>query len=188
MTESPNTSPPEQPGGPLRAEILHGLAQVNLRGKTTDRRFMAAARKCLGQPLPVTPNSSAAGQPGIHWLGPDEWLVTASDDRELAARLASAVAGMHAAVNDVSSGQLAIRLSGRHARDLFARGCTLDFHPRAFPPGTCAQSGLARASVLIAHLGEAGTYELFVRRSFSDYLLQWLRHAGAGFGLRISAG
>jgi sarcosine oxidase subunit gamma len=58
-----------------------------------------------------------------------------------------------------------------------AKGCTLDFHPRVFRPGTCAQSGLAKANVLIRLGDDPDSFDVVVRRSFADYLLRWLRHA-----------
>jgi heterotetrameric sarcosine oxidase gamma subunit len=50
------------------------------------------------------------------------------------------------AVTDVSGGRMAVRLAGADARGLFAKDCPLDLHPRAFKPGTCAQSVLAKVS------------------------------------------
>lgn len=85
---------------------------------------------------------------------------------------------MHAGINDISGGNIGMHLSGENIRDVFAKGCTLDFHPQVFKVGDCAQSGLAKANVVFGLIEEGATFELIVRRSFADYLLQWLRQAG----------
>ena len=91
---------------------------------------------------------------------------------------------MHAAITDVTDGRVAFRVAGPSARDVLAKGCPLDLHPRAFPPGRCAQSLLAKASVLI-HLVDDGpergpSFDVYVARSFADYLWTWLEDAGRG--------
>jgi len=58
-----------------------------------------------------------------------------------------------------------------------AKGCPLDLHPRVFEPGCCAQSRLARTLVTIVQIDASPRYELIVRRSFADYLWQWLHDA-----------
>jgi sarcosine oxidase subunit gamma len=54
--------------------------------------------------------------------------------------------------------------------------------------GACAQSGLAKASMLIGRIDDAEpVFEIIVRRSFADYVLRWLNHAAADFGVEFSA-
>ena len=69
--------------------------------------------------------------------------------------------------------------------DLLAKGCTLDFHPSRFPVGACAQTGLAKAGVLVGKLDAAPRFELVVRRSFADYLVRWIMHSAAPHGLDL---
>ena len=72
----------------------------------------------------------------------------------------------------------------RDARALLAFGCALDLDPRHFGPGSCAQTMVARAGVIVWALGEepAPTFLLLVRPSFAPYLEGWLRDAEAGLG------
>ena len=173
----------------IEIQIQSGLVHLNLRGNPGDSRFMDAAEKVLGQALPTEPNTSSSGAHRICWLGPDEWLILTNADT-LAGRLRETLTGVHAALNDVSGGQIALRVAGRHAADVLAKGCTVDFHPRVFRPGMCAQSGLAKASVLIGLIDRTDrqpVFEIVVRRSFSDYLLRWLGRAAAEFGAAFSA-
>lgn len=160
---------------------------VNLRGMAGDERFAAAIRTVTGTELPVEPNTTTAGDAPArnYWLGPDEWLVgcVRAQSSAMVARLEDALAGQSVAINDVSGGLVLYEISGGDARELLARGCTLDLDPAAFRPGDCAQTMLAKANVLIAYIDDAPVYEIIVRRSFSEYLRRWLRqtrHSLAG--------
>ena len=160
-------------------ELRGAVRQINLRGDPGNDGFRKSAETALGQPLPAEPNTTTAGTHTICWLGPDEWLVLAEgpDAAGLARVLEQALSQHDAAANDVSGGQVLMRLTGSGVRRLLAKGCTLDFHPRVFRPGTCAQSGLAKANVLIRLGDDPDSFDVVVRRSFADYLLRWLRHA-----------
>ena len=167
------------------AVVRGDLGHINLRGNASDAAFVRSVEQQLGQPLPVAPNSTSTGQHTVCWLGPDEWLVVTpvATAAALAGRLEQALCSMHASVNDISGGQVALTLHGAKCRELLARGCTLDLHPREFQVGDCAQSGLARATMLIALVDDAPTFMIVVRRSFSDYLCHWLAHAGDDAGI-----
>ena len=67
-------------------------------------------------------------------------------------------------------------------RELLEFGCPIDLHPRAFGPGRCAQTLLARANVLIWHVTDEpeDTWRLFVRPSFAAYVAAWLADAADG--------
>lgn len=150
---------------------------INLRGDPGDRRFVDAATAALGHALPLAANTFIGDDPRIFWLGPDEWLVSAEPGRAqpLVAALETEMAGLHVAINDLSGGNVCIQLSGADAAGRLAAGCALDLHPAVFAVGQCAQTGLAKANVLIACIDAAPVYEIIVRRSFSEYLLRWLR-------------
>jgi sarcosine oxidase subunit gamma len=168
--------------------LRHDLGHLNLRGNPGDDEFMADAEAVLGQLLPTEANTFTEDEQRVYWLGPDEWLVLAqaAETGALREELEQSLESVHAAVNDQSGGQIAIRISGGDVRELLAKGCTLDFHPGAFRPGMCAQSGLAKASVLIGCLDD-DRFEIVVRRSFSDYLLRWMNHAADEYGVNTSA-
>ena len=171
--------------GGLQVTVMTSTGHVNLRGRPHDARFVEAVESVLGQPLPLEPNTVSEGRRRLFWLGPDEWLLSAGRDElpDLLARLEEAVQGLHAAVNDLSDGQILLRLSGQAAGDVLAAGCTLDLHPDAFPPGRCAQTGLGKAAVLVCPLNSPGSFDLIVRRSFADYLLHWLDRVGGSRGV-----
>ena len=117
----------------------------------------------------------------IYWLGPNEWLIVGPGARDLISGLRESFLGLHASVTDVSGGNVSMRLSGQSVRDVLAKGCTLDFHPDVFKPGCCAQSGLAKANVLIGLDTDEATFHIVVRRSFAEYLALWLKHSAVEY-------
>ncbi|MGH8850740.1 MAG: sarcosine oxidase subunit gamma [Casimicrobiaceae bacterium] len=156
------------------------LGHINLRGNPHDRAFAAAVETAIGIALPVVPNTiSDANGITAYWLGPEEWLIVTPADREaaIAHALRMAVDGMFAAVTEVSGGQTIVVLRGPAAREILAKGCPLDLHPRVFGPGQCAQSRLARAPILVRQTDASPTFEIIVRRSFAEYLWLWLQDA-----------
>ena len=163
------------------------VGHLNLRADCSDNDCIEALESQLGQSLPTTPNTLSEGEHRIYWLGPDEWLILTDlpQLRLLVEKLRQAADGKHVALNDVSGGQIVLRLDGTGVRDLLAKGCTLDLHPRVFTAGMCAQSGLAKANVLIGLAGQAESFDIVVRRSFSDYLLRWLLQGADEFGVTI---
>ncbi|WP_193188517.1 sarcosine oxidase subunit gamma [Nisaea sediminum] len=178
-------------GGPSDAGVvlteIPFRTKLVLRGHLSEKAFVSAVKSVLGVVPPAEANSVAAAKDvRILWTGPDEWMVY-GDDPALAAKLAEALEGQHAAVTEVTEHHTMIRLSGRHARDVMAKGCAIDLHPREFGPGKCAQSHIGRITVLFDQLDEAPTYDILVRASFAEYLWMYLEDAGLEFGVRIEA-
>jgi sarcosine oxidase subunit gamma len=166
-------------------------AIVNVRGEGTDPAFVAAMRSVTGADLPVKPNTTAlSGTCRILWLGPREWWIVTSGggEEKLVTDLRQAFSGLHAAVTDVSESRTVITLSGPQAHDVLARGCSLDLHPRVFGAGQCAQTGLAKANVLICQIESTPMFEIFVLKSFADYVWQWFGLVARDFDLAIRAG
>lgn len=163
-------------------------AAVNLRGDPADEGFLAAVHQALGVALPLEPNRVESSERiAVLWLGPNEWLAVSHDDEptaesRLAERLREALADFHAAVTEVGESLACIHIAGPRAADVIAKGCPLDFHPSVFASGHCAQSHVAKAAVTLHQVSEAGaaagpSYDLYTRRSFSDYLWRWLSDA-----------
>lgn len=118
-----------------------------------------------GEP-PLAPNTVAGD---AIWLGPDEWLVLGGREADFPDAWAAV---------DVSANRVCLELSGSGAADVLARGCALDLHASVFPPGSCAQTLVARAQVILYRTDEY-TFRLLVRPSFASYLRAWLRDATA---------
>ena len=148
----------------------------------------AAAANVLGvDALPTTASTVVAGRDSeVIWLGPEECLVTSTtrDGEDLEAALREAVSEHHGAAVDVSAQRTTLRLRGAHARDVIAKGCSLDLHPSVFGRGAAAQTVLGQAGVVLIPLSDNGTdYRIIVRSSFARYLADWLIDAAEEFGV-----
>ncbi|MGQ5635965.1 MULTISPECIES: sarcosine oxidase subunit gamma [unclassified Streptomyces] len=170
--------------GAIRLVELPFLAQVNVRldakGPAADAVGLA-----LGLQLPLEPDTVVhAGNVTAVWLGPDEWLVVGrpGTERDLEGRIRAAAGDEPVSVTDVSAQRTTLLVAGPRARDLLAHGCSLDLHPRAFGPGRCAQTTLARTQVVLVARDEprAGFWVL-VRSSFAGYLADWLLDAAVEY-------
>jgi sarcosine oxidase subunit gamma len=176
----------------VQIELLQDCGFINLRGNPSDKQFLSAVKSATGCALPLLPNTIADGETQACWLGPDEWLITTktADTGAMKLALEQALKGQSVAVNDLSGGQVKLRLSGDGVRALLAKGCTLDLDNSVFEAGACAQTGLAKAAVIIISHRLAPSsgpgLDLIVRRSFADYLLQWLQKAGADCGIEFT--
>ena len=173
---------------------------VNLRIGRGEADARAAFEAGLGFALPVEPNTAAAKGGGKNrvtalWLGPDEWwIITPGPDAEagakMAAKLRKALGGHHTAVTEVGESRTCIRVAGPRARDLLQKGSPLDFHAQVFQAGACAQSEMAKATVVFHGVdggkGEDGpVFEIYVLRSFAEYLWRWLEDAAREYGMAV---
>jgi sarcosine oxidase, subunit gamma len=162
------------------------LAQLDVRIDANDVEARAAIESVVG-PLPLEPNTVHGGaDAAVLWLGPDEWLVVGPPDGETAleAQLHEAPgdASGRVAIVDISANRTTLELRGPRVRELLEFGCPIDLHPRAFGPGRCAQTLLARANVLIWFVTDEPepVYRLLVRPSFAAYVAAWLADAANG--------
>ena len=183
--------PSSQEGAPVRLTEKVLPAAVNLRGDPADEAFLAAVHQALGVALPLEPNRVESSERiAVLWLGPNEWLAVSHDseptaESRLAERLREALGAFHAAVTEVGESLACIHIAGPRAADVIAKGCPLDLHPGVFAAGHCAQSHIAKAAVTLHNVSDAGGsgaaagpgYDLYTRRSFSDYLWRWLSDA-----------
>jgi len=180
------TEGPAQARG-VRLFERQAVGKFDLRGDALDRAFMSAAGRSLDLLLPTEPCLSALnGDVAAHWVGPDQWLITClnSQTADLRAKLEDALQDVHASLTEITAGRAVFRLSGPNALDVLAKGCPLDFHPRTVKPGFVAGSVLAKISVLI-HLQNFETVDIYLGRSFADYLWSWLEEAGIEYGLGV---
>ena len=184
------TNPGSEHGGGAAVVISERpfLGHLNLRGDTSDGAFTGGVERALGFALPIEPNTVSVGD-GIQalWLGPDEWLIVTPQDEDTAVAdaLAEALSGVFSSVTDITGGQTLITLSGKYARDVLAKGCSLDLHPRALGEGMCAQTIVAGANVTLRWAGPGPSFDLIVRRSFADYLAHWLHDAALEYGVSV---
>jgi heterotetrameric sarcosine oxidase gamma subunit len=163
--------------------------------------MMPAESECVLEPeaLRITPIEARAsvrlkawesGCPrpelsGFHLkqLGPGEWLVVSDtvDGPTLLAVIEKQVQERPIVVVDVSHGLRALRVSGPSIREVLAKGCGLDLHPRVFPPTSCTRTRLARLPVIVHCVDPKPHFDLYVGRSHVLWLTGWLKDAAAEF-------
>ena len=167
-------------------------AHLNLRGDASDSHFCAAVAEVLAVALPLQPGTyQRNGDSSIYWLGPSEWLIVqeGADPASLEAALRESLTG-HISIVDVSGGQTCINLRGTAAVTVLKKSSVYDFEGwdgATANAGSVVQTTFAKASAAVSNRSD-GSYDLVIRRSFADYLAQWLLDAGGEFGCRIEQG
>ena len=166
-------------------------AHLNLRGDGSNPSFCSGVADALGLKLPVIPGTyQRSGDTSLYWLGPNEWLVVdiGGDSEKLEAKLRKSLTG-HIAVVDVSGGQTCINLRGPGVATVLKKSSLYDFEHwdnATAVSGRAVQTNFAKASAIVSNNSD-GSYNLVIRRSFADYVAQWLLDAGEEFGCRIEA-
>jgi sarcosine oxidase subunit gamma len=149
-------------------------SQINVRARGA---ALSRVAECLSIPaLPAASRFVETPCGDCFWLGPEEWLVVGppSTRAKTLEVLERAVGPEDGAAIDLSASRVILQLQGSASREVLASCCALDLHPRFFGPGRCAQTLLAKASVLLSQVDEAPTYRLFVRPSLASYVVSWL--------------
>ncbi len=170
----------------LREITTRGM--IDLRGMTSDRKFMAAAKSILGFELPKAPRSSVTfGDIKALWLSPDQWLILCSRDKApaLTTKLQEALNKSHALVVDVSDLRCVIRLEGDGAKDVMMKLGSLDFTADEFKPGYVRRMRFAEIAALF-NIVEPTIIDLYVFRSYATYAMDFLQKAArVGSEIRI---
>jgi sarcosine oxidase subunit gamma len=155
-----------------------GRAKVRLRVPLVD-----APRSIDVLGLPARAMETSGSDPLALWIGPEQWLLV-SDARSsqslidhCGARLGDT---LHAAT-DASAALECIAIQGTRARDLLAMASAIDFHPTAFAAHQCVRARFARTAALI-HCVADERFVLYVDRSVSRYVLDWVDHARLSIG------
>jgi len=169
-------------GGGLSIRELPFVSQINLRADPNDVRLMQRLESSLGFALPAVPNTVASREERrAIWLGPDEWLLVGPDSQRAALEQAArnGLSGVSGSIVDVSANRTLLEIRGPKARKLLAHGFSIDLDVRSFGPGSCAQTLLAKAQVIIQRISEDPAFHLYIRSSFAPYVADWILDAAA---------
>ena len=162
------------------------LGYLTLRVDQPNDVFQQAVTAVLGVPLPTQPLSSAeSGIARVYWISPNEWqiVVEGSQTYTIEKGLREVLNGHYALVN-ISGGQTLLRLSGSNAIKVLMKSVAYDVHINNFPIGKVVTTTFARTQVLLKRVAEE-QFELIIRRSFADYIYDWLLQASAEYGLAV---
>ncbi len=170
----------------VEATAREGLGIASIlapRGGEAALAKLVATR--YGVELPTTARAVRSRAHAFVWAGPEQWLFVAESGQDLAelSRLA--------AVSDQSDARAALRLTGPKVRDMLAKGCMIDLHPKAFPPGAAAITSIAHIGVC---LWRADTppdegdviFDILVARSMAASFWSWAEASAAEFGCRVT--
>lgn len=164
----------------LRELPLCGQFNLCLNPENADQ--MQIASDLIGGPLPTKPlTTQQYGEVRAVWTAPDDWLVIMpwSLAADFESRYRAAQTG-HYSIVDISAGQTLVELSGRESRNVLKKASPIDLHPQAFPVGKCVGTVFAKSAAGIVRTGD-DSYLLVVRRSFADYVWDWLIDASAEY-------
>ena len=80
-------------------------------------------------------------------------------------------------VADIGEGRVRYAVDGPRARDLIAKACPIDLHPRAFGPGRTAQSVFAQVFVMIDQPTDEPHFHIYADVSYAQHLDMWFADA-----------
>jgi len=163
-------------------------AAWNVQGDPARASFVDEVRRVFDIALPTSPNTIAVSAAFTAiWLGPRSWLLASVGASSLAEYIQKrdAINAAGGALFDVSGSRVAWAVSGPRAAIVLAKSCPLDFHPRAFSAGTCAQSHIGHVNALFIKHDDAPTFTVMVARSFARDVLQALVESAAQYGCDV---
>ena len=158
----------------LNLKELEPITKINLRGKK--REFFTKVGQILSVILPTESNTSTGNQElNALWLSPDEWMVyTNNKNKEIFDRVFKEISLLnYGAVTNVSDQWVCINISGDKLYELLSMSCPFDFSKFKDTKGSTTQTIINHIDVIIHNLGN-NNINLFVRRSFSNHLWDWL--------------
>lgn len=163
-------------GGAIAIREIAGRGMIDLRGLTSDRKFMAAAKEALGVELPKAPRTSVTwGDMRVLWLSVDQWLVLTTADKAdaLTTALRKALGTLHSMATNVSDMRAVIRVEGAGARVALMKGCSLDLLGGEYTAGTARRMRFAEIAALV-HVAEDDVFDIYVFRSYAEYAWNFL--------------
>ena len=78
-----------------------------------------------------------------------------------------------------------LRISGPRAREVLAKGCSLDLHRSVFKPGSAGTTPVALIDCVIWQVDETPSYDLAVPTSFAESFWSWLTASAAEYGYTV---
>ena len=163
------------------------IAKINLRGDLENKDFTSKAGKILGMILPKESCSVSTKEKNTcMWLGPNEWLLVSNDtitkdsnDYELEKILFNYISKKDlGAVTNVSDQYTIFSLTGSNIFEILSKGCPFDFNSVNFGNNKVIQTILNHIDVTI-HKKNESNVDLYVRRSFSKHLWDWLKDSAS---------
>lgn len=152
------------------------LQLLRLRG--FDDAVLEALDRSLSIKLPRMPNSAVGTELRAIGLAPGEWMIVdGTIPGGTLVATAEAAGARVAHVADLGEGRVIYAVTGPRGRDLIAKGCTIDLHPRVFGAGRAAQSALAQVFVVIDQPSDEPVFHIYADASYAQHLDLWFADA-----------
>ena len=169
----------------LIISVIEPVTKINLRGKKRD--FITKIGKSLSIIPPIESNTSSANENlNLIWLSPDEWMLytsekiyTENDIYKLEDELYKEISKVnYGSVTNITDHWVMINLKGNKVFELLSSGCPFDFNKFKNSKGAVVQTLVNHIDVII-HNKDIISFNLFVRRSFSEHLFSWMNDAAS---------
>jgi sarcosine oxidase subunit gamma len=145
-----------------------------------------AMRAACGLELPPPGHAAVAGELAALWMQPATWLLMASPGEPGAlARSVKHACGDAGSVVDQTQGRAVLHLAGGAAREVLARICRIDLHPRVFRASCVAATAVAELDCLLYQRDDGPSFELLVPASYAGWFAEAVRRAAASVGYEI---
>ena len=163
------------------------VAKINLRGSLENKEFVSKVGKILGMILPKDACDTTNKEKITSlWLGPNEWLIVSNDEvtketniYELEQILFDGISKNNlGAITDVTDHFTIFSLSGSNIFEILSKGSPLDFESKVFGNNKVVQTILNHVDVTIHRKNEHNA-DLYVRRSFANYLWDWIKDSAS---------
>ena len=172
------------PGLVLQELTQFALASVIAR-KGQEAQATEAAQRAFGASPPSTPTIATGSDLAFVWSGPGHWLALGPQPTESIESRLAAVFGTHASIFDQSGSRVLLDIRGPRARDVLAKGVSIDLHPRAFRTGDAAVTTASHLAVHLWQVADEPVYRLLVVRTWFDSLWHWLAASAAEYGCEV---
>lgn len=174
----------DAPGIVLQERRALAIVHVDAWTDKAEACAGAVAEACGVAPSLAACTAAEAGETAALWIGPNRWLITEPETRDLFATLKAGVGEDLAALTDQGHARVCWRITGPRLRDLLVKGSTVDFD--RFGAGDCISTQMGHFAVTLHGRGEDSA-DLYAARSFAVDMQHWLYESSLEFGLRVTA-
>lgn len=164
--------------GVVQVEALPPQGMLTLRGDLAEETLRTAVRDCVGVEVPLVRRADFSGSRGALWMSPDELMlvVPQAEAANGAARMAEALAGIHALAVDVSDARATFMLSGAGLREVIAKLAPVDMSVDGFGPGDFRRTRFGQLAAAFWMVSET-EIRIVCFRSVAHYMYEMLCHA-----------
>lgn len=163
--------------GEMGLHVVDNMTKVKFQLRSNGASASGLISSHLGFVLPDNPLQAANTDPVAFWCAPDEWIFVGNNVSawEYRKELSSILADQTFVITDVSDSLTIIELSGHHVLELLAEGCGADLCGDKFTAGNYLLTRFANLPVIIHRLDSDFVTRVYVDRSVSGYLWDWLQ-------------